>query len=191
VDVQGILQDGVFSGKGEIPYPNCAEAVLFHRIFRYNGTGTICMRSKYLLITFLVIILVSAVVFLWPTDESRIKKLFKEGAMAVEAKDLDGVMAKVSYRYTDDYGMAYLYLKERLKREFSTLSDITVEYEAMKIRVSDNNAVTEVDIRVIATSGKETGYIIGDIKEPLHLRFTLEKERMKWLIVKTEGNAVK
>ena len=149
------------------------------------------MRSKYLIILLLVGIPALAGVLLRPTDESRIQKIFKEGAATMEAKDLEGVMAKVSYRYSDDYGMTYLYLKEKLKSEFGTLSDITVEYEALKIKVSDNNAIAEMDIRVIATLGKETGYIIGDIKEPLRLKVTLEKERMKWLIVKIERNEVK
>ena len=124
---------------------------------------------------------------LWPSDESRIRKLIKEGAKAAESGDLDGVMAKISFNYRDDYGMTYLYLKEILKREFQRLSDISVEYENLKIQVSENTALAELDMRVIATSGNETGYIIGDIKSPLPLRLTLDKERTKWLIVKAEG----
>jgi hypothetical protein len=130
---------------------------------------------------------ISALYILWPSDESRIRKLFKEGAAAVESGDVEGVMAKVSFIYRDDHGMTYLYLKETLKREFKRLSDISVEYGDLKIRVSENTAVAELDIRVIATSGNETGYIIGDIRTPLSLRFTLNKERAKWLIVGTEG----
>ncbi|HET6514911.1 MAG TPA: hypothetical protein VFG09_07095 [Thermodesulfovibrionales bacterium] len=145
------------------------------------------MKRRSLIAAGLVVLAILGFSFLWPTDEGRIRKLFKEGAAAMEAKNLEGVMAKVSYRYTDDYGMTYLYLKEMLKREFGALSDIKVEYDAVRIKVSNNSAVAEVDVRVIATSGKETGYIIGDIREPLRLRFTLEKERMKWLIVKREG----
>jgi hypothetical protein len=44
-----------------------------------------------------------------------------------------------------------------------------------------------MDIRVVATAGTETGYVVGDVKTPVHLSFTLEKERMKWLIVRAEG----
>lgn len=125
--------------------------------------------------------------FLWPTDESRIRKLFKEGARAVESRDLDGVMAKVSFNYRDEHGMTYLSLKEVLKREFQRLSDISIEYEVLKIRVAENAATAELDMRVIATSGSDTGYLIGDVRTPLRLRFTLEKERAKWQLVRTEG----
>ncbi len=127
-----------------------------------------------------------ALYLLWPTDESRIRKLFKEGARAVESRDLDGVMAEVSFNYRDEYGMTYLYLKETLKREFQRLSDISVESGAPKIQVGEDRATAELDVRVIATEGNETGYFIGDARAPLHLRFTLEKERAKWQIVKTE-----
>lgn len=134
-----------------------------------------------------VLVIVLAAYLLWPSDESRIRKLFKEGATAVESGDIDRVMAKVSFNYRDDYGMTYLSLKETLKREFQRLSDISVEYGDLKIRVSENTALAELDIRVVATSGNETGYIIGDIRTPLPLRFTLDKERAKWLIVRAEG----
>jgi hypothetical protein len=44
-----------------------------------------------------------------------------------------------------------------------------------------------MDVRIIATIGNETGYIFGDLPKPAHLKFTLEKERTKWLVAKTEG----
>lgn len=135
----------------------------------------------------LLLIIILAGYLLWPTDESRIRKLIKEGAKAAASGDLDGVMAKISFNYRDDHGMTYLYLKETLKRQFQRLSDISIDYEDLNIAVSQNTALADLDVRVIATAGNETGYIIGDIKTPLPLRFTLEKERTKWLIVKAEG----
>ncbi len=146
------------------------------------------MNKKRIISLFSLLVMIIAAYLLWPSDESRIRKLFKEGAAAVESGDLDGVMAKVSFNYRDDHGMTYLSLKETLKREFQQLSDIGVEYGDLKIRVSDNTAVAELDVRVVATSGNETGYIIGDIKTPFPLRFTLDKERTKWLIVRAEGS---
>lgn len=158
--------------------------------------------KRKLIIGFLsVLVFILVLYFLWPSDEARIRKLFKEGAAAVESRDLDGVMSKVSFAYQDEYGVTYLYLKETLKREFNLLSDIQVEYEALTIQIhkkSDlqgersspnpsDRAMAELDIRVVATSGTETGYLLGDVKTPVHMRFILEKERMKWLIVKAEG----
>ncbi len=132
-------------------------------------------------------LIILAVWFFWPTDESRIRKLVKEGAQAAESGDVEGIMAKISFNYRDEYGMTYLSVRETLKREFQRLSDITVEYGNLKIQVLEDTAVAELDVRVIATSGNETGYVLGDIKSPEQLKLTLDKERTKWLIVKVEG----
>ena len=128
-----------------------------------------------------------AVYLLWPSDESRIRSLFAEGAKAFESKDLEGVISRVSYNYRDDYGMTYLSVKNFMKREMDMLSDIEVEYDGREIRIEKDRAEAILSVRIVATSGNETGYIIGTIKDPLRLRFTLERERRKWLIIKTEG----
>ena len=159
------------------------------------------MKRKLVIGLLSVVVLILVLYLLWPSDEARIRKLFKEGAAAVESRDLEGVMSKVSFAYRDEYGVTYLYLKEILKKEFNLLSDIQVEYEALRIQISKKNdlqgerpspdapdtAMAELDIRVVATAGTETGYILGDVKTPVHMRFILQKERMKWLIVKAEG----
>jgi hypothetical protein len=159
------------------------------------------MKRKLLIGLLSVLVLLFVLYLLWPSDEARIRKLIKEGAGAVESRDLDGVMSKVSFAYRDDHGVTYLHLKEILKREFDRHSDIQVEYGELKIQIikkggtpgehpspdAPDMAIAELDIRVVATAGTETGYILGDVKTPIHMRFTLEKERMKWLIVKAEG----
>lgn len=169
------------------------------RIAAKESSGRKRMNRK-IIIGLVFLVTAVTVVLLWPSDQKRIKKLFKEGAEAVQSKNLDGVMSKVSFNYRDDYGMTYVFLRETLKREFERLSDINVEYRDLRIRVfrekgpgknadlvSSIWATAEMDVRVLATIGTQTGYIIGDPDSPLHLKFTLEKERLHWLIVKTEG----
>lgn len=120
------------------------------------------------------------------SDERRIKKLFREEIKSFEAENLDALMSGVSYNYQDEYGFNYLYLKEFFKKFFSLYSDLRVEYENLKVDISDNKARVEMSIRIIGTSGEDTGYIAGDIKTPLHFIFNLEKKRFKWFILKTE-----
>jgi len=144
--------------------------------------------SRKSLILLIILFTLSLIIYLsWPSDESRIKKLFKEGSKAIEKKDLDGVMSKVSYNYQDDYGLTYLYIKENMKRIFQQLNDIKIEYENLKITISKNIATAGIDVRVVATIGNNTGYILGDLDKPVYLKFTLEKVRAKWLVIKTEG----
>ncbi|MFZ6016977.1 MAG: hypothetical protein ACOYU0_05100 [Nitrospirota bacterium] len=144
--------------------------------------------SKKSIALLLIIILAPIIIYLlWPSDEGRIKKLLKKGSNAVEREDLDDVMSRVSFNYRDDYGFTYLYIKEYMKKVFEQMSDIRVEYENLKIKVNKATATADMDVRIIATIGNDTGYVIGDVAKPIHLRFTLEKERVKWLVTKTEG----
>jgi len=145
------------------------------------------LSKKSIAILFLLILTPIILYFLWPSDENRIKKLFKEGSKAIEREDLDTVMSKVSFNYSDEYGLTYLYLKESMKSVFKQMSDIKVEYENLETKVNDKVATADMDVRIIATIGNDTGYIFGDLPKPVHLKFTLEKERTKWLVMKTEG----
>jgi hypothetical protein len=145
------------------------------------------MSKKSLILLFILIILPIVLYFLWPSDESRIKKLFKEGSNAIEKEELDAVMSKVSFNYSDEYGLTYLYMKELMKSVFQRMSDIKIEYENLMIKVNDKTATADMDVRIIATIGNDTGYILGDLPKPVHLKFTLEKVRTKWLVTKTEG----
>lgn len=74
-----------------------------------------------------------------------------------------------------------------MKSVFKQMSDIKVEYENLETKVNDKVATADMDVRIIATIGNDTGYIFGDLPKPVHLKFTLEKERTKWLVMKTEG----
>lgn len=145
------------------------------------------MSKKTIALLFLFILTPIILYLLWPSDESRIKKLFNEGSRAIEKEDLDAVMSKVSFNYSDEYGLTYLYLKESMKSVFKQMSDIKIEYENLNIKVNDKIAKADMDVRIIATIGNDTGYIFGDLPKPVHLKFTLEKERTKWLVTKTEG----
>jgi hypothetical protein len=140
-------------------------------------------------IAFLVLLIISPVIIylLWPSDESRIKKLFREGARAVEARNVEDVMSKVSFNYSDEHGLSYITLKQAVERTLKQMSGIQVEYEIKKIEIKDEKGVAAVDLRVIATLGKETGYVVGDAPKPAHLTFSLEKERTRWLVTKVEG----
>jgi hypothetical protein len=145
------------------------------------------MSRKTIILLLFLFALPLVIYFLWPSDEARIKKLFREGSMAIEKKDLDAVMSKVSFNYTDEYGFNYLYIKEAMKRVFQEMGDLDIEYENLAITITDKAAKAEMDVRVVATIGNERGYILGDQQKPVHLTFSLEKQRTKWMVLKTEG----
>lgn len=144
--------------------------------------------SKKTIISLALLVLSPLIIyFLWPSDESRIKKLFREGAKAIEVEKIDDVMSTVSFNYTDDQGLAYITIKEGMRRVFQQMSGIKIEYEIKNISVKDNTASAELDLRIIASYGEDTGYVVGDAAKPVHMKFFLEKERTAWLVAKTEG----
>jgi len=145
------------------------------------------MSKKSVIVLFVLILSPLLIYFLWPSDEARIKKLIKEGAAAVEKEEIDNVMSKVSFNYQDDHGMTYILIKKILTEQFKSLSGIKVEYENLKIEIKEKLANAEFDLRVIATIGNQTGYIIGDLKTPARIKLFLEKERVSWLVTKAEG----
>jgi hypothetical protein len=138
----------------------------------------------------LLIFLFSAPVIiylLFPSDKSRIRKLFREGASAVEAKKTEDVMSKISFNYTDEHGLSYLYLQKVFERVFREMDDIKVQYDIKDIDISGDTATADLDVRVTVGRGQGTGYVAGDASAPLHIKFFLDKEHLKWLIVKTAG----
>jgi len=145
------------------------------------------MSKKSIIALALLILSPVIIYFLWPTDEARIKRLFKEGAKAVEAKKIDDVMSKISYSYTDRHGLSYLALKQGMEREFRRMSNIRMEYDITQIEVREKAATARMDVRVIASYGKDTGYVVGDAARPAHLSFSLEKGPTGWLIDSSEG----
>jgi hypothetical protein len=144
--------------------------------------------SKKTVLTIAILILSPIIIyFLWPSDESRIRKLFREGAKAIEQEKIDDVMSRVSFNYTDDNGLSYIAIKEGMGRVFQQMSGIKVEYKIKNITIKNTSATADLDMRVIASYGQDTGYTVGDAANPAHMKFYLEKERTKWLVSKTEG----
>jgi hypothetical protein len=143
-------------------------------------------RNRMILIALLAVT-VLGLYLLWPTDERRIRKLFNEGALAFEQGKADEVMAKVSFNFNEEHGVSYILLKNGLTRLFQQLKDITVEYEITSVIIKDDQADAELDIRMVATRGTDTGYFVGDAAKPLHLKFHLEKQRTTWLVTGTSG----
>lgn len=150
-------------------------------------TWTNGMNKKSVIVLVVIFLSPLIVYFLWPSDENRIRKLFREGARAVEAGKIDDVMAAISFSYQDDHGLSYLAIKKGMEDIFTQWHDISVEYHIKSIQIKEKRATVELDVRVRAASGREEGYVVEDAGNPLSLTFDLEKEPAKWAIVRTEG----
>lgn len=140
------------------------------------------------IISLLVLMLSPVIIYLlWPSDEARVRKLIKQGAAAIEKEDLDRVMSLVSFNYRDDYGLTYILIRKVFEEQFRAMSDIKIEYENLKVQAAGEKATADLDLRVIATIGNNTGYIFGDLRQAAHLKLSLEKEHARWHATKAEG----
>lgn len=145
------------------------------------------MSKKNIAIILFLIVVAVTVFFLWPSDVTRIRKVIKRGTTGFEQKNIEEIMACVSFTYHDEYGMSYLLIKKGVERFLKQLDRIKIEYENLEINVGEKIATAELDVWVIGRRGEHTQYVIGDFDTPLHITFTLGKERMKWLVVGTQG----
>ena len=108
----------------------------------------------------------------------------------MEKEDIDGVMSKISYNYRDEYGLSYLILKKQLQRKFKAYSDIEFDYENLTVEVFNETeeAAAAMDLRVIAMSGEQMGYVIGgDGPALLKLRLKKGGPLKRWQVVEASG----
>lgn len=125
--------------------------------------------------------------FVFVSDEKRIANAIDEGEKAIEAKDLEGCMKKLSYNYSDEYGLSYLQVKSFLERFFSEFQEIDIDKEVLKIEVKEKEARASINLRVVVTIRGEKGYLIGSSEKPETIRMDFEKVRTKWLLNRVEG----
>jgi len=83
-------------------------------------------------------------------------------------------------------GLPNLFIKKGVENVLKQMDGIKIEYEIKNITVKGRAATADLDLRGIA-SYEDTGYSLGGAAKPVHMKFLLEKERAKWLVIKTEG----
>jgi hypothetical protein len=145
--------------------------------------------SKLKAILLLVVIISPVLIWLlWPSDESRIRKLIAQTAHAAEAGDVDGIMAVVDLTYHDSYGLSYLPLKNILEQEFKRLKDIDVSYSALKIDVfKDSAARASMKLEVLAGEEERRGYYLGGPGNDVMLTVTLGKNQFgQWRVTQAK-----
>ncbi len=145
------------------------------------------IRIRYILFGGLLLALSFFLIkFVFVTDEKKIIRVIEAGEKAIEAKDLDGCMKRLSYNYSDEYGLGYLQVKKFLERFFQEFEEIEIEKDVLKIEVKDEEAQASMNLRVIVTVQNQRGYLIGSSESPANIKIDLEKVRTKWLVKRVE-----
>jgi hypothetical protein len=140
------------------------------------------------IIPLLVVIVLGVIGFLsWDSPERGIRAVLSDSQAAVEAKDLNRVMSHVSLQYRDEQGLAYLSMKRLMKMAFDRFEGLDVRLSDIRIDISKDKALVQVDLEVFVVSRNEKAYLIGSQQEPVPIRIALAKESMKWKILSVNG----
>ncbi len=144
------------------------------------------MIKKIILYISILLTIALILYIIWPSDYKRIKNIIKKGKSAIENESIEDVMSLISFNYRDEPGLTYFVLKKNLEKVFHRLSDIEIEYKLIETHIENKTAKASLEIRVIGSIGDNRGYIIGDFDNPELLILTLEKEHLKWLVIKSD-----
>lgn len=143
------------------------------------------LRIKYLLFGGLLLALSFFLIkFIFVSEEKKIIGVIEAGEKSIEAKDLEGCMKRLSYNYSDEYGLSYLQVKKFLERFFQEFQEIEIDKEIFEISVKEDEAQVSMNIRVMVTLQKQKGYLIGSGEKPAEIKIVLERVRTKWLVKK-------
>lgn len=136
----------------------------------------------------LLVLSVFLIKFVFVSEEKRVLKVIEDGEKALEAKDLDGCMKRLSYNYSDEYGLNYLQVKGFLEQFFQEFQEIEIQKEDLKIDVDKKKkeAQASINVRVIVNLQGQKGYLIGSSERPENIKMNFEKARTKWLVNKVE-----
>ena len=123
----------------------------------------------------------------WDSPERRIKKTLSQAETAFEAKDIEETISHFSLQYRDDMGLAYLNIKQLMKRGFDEFEGLDVRLSVDDIAIEDDEATVFTELRLIITQQGERAYLLGSQEEPLLIEFQLAKETFRWKIRAING----
>ena len=148
------------------------------------------MRGKGYIIALAVAALVY-LVFVRPlliSDEARIRKGVKEGARAIEGKELEKCLRHVSLHYKDEYGLTYLSVKGLLIRIFQEFDAFEIDLENLRITLLDKRtAFATFDLKLIVNYRGQRAYLLGSGDFSNRIKMSFAKEGGKWKVTQVEG----
>ena len=135
-----------------------------------------------------VVIAIAAIGYwYWDSPERQIMKVLSKAEAAFEAEDIEGTIDHFSLQYRDDLGLAYLNIKQLMKRGFEEFGEFDVKLGNLDIEVEDDQATVLSEFRLIVISNDQKAYLLGSDEEALPITFILAKETMRWKIRAVNG----
>ena len=141
--------------------------------------------KKFGIILFITAVI--TVIFIFPSDKKRIRKAIGAVEQAVVNEDVQALMDRVSFNYADDYGGSYLTMKKRAENLFNSYDDFDVTAEIAGIAIIEEKVTVDLKVSLIASSGSDRGYLIGDAGGHREIKVFFEKAKLNWMITRLEA----
>ncbi len=131
--------------------------------------------------------LVALVWLFWDSPQSAIRSVLREGATAIEAKNMTSTMSHVSRRYLDENGFNYLAVHRVFGVAFNRFQRIDVKLGDVTVKISGDKAAAQVALQVLVQAQRDTGYVIGAPGAPDLVTINFSKEPLAWRVVSVNG----
>jgi hypothetical protein len=128
----------------------------------------------------------------WPvegmSDEAVIRQVLNSGSAAIARKDSRECLRFTSPQYQDPWGYNIKLIEAFLKKAFKEFSDPRMEFsDRPGIRVSGNQAMVQIAVRLRAGYQGHTNYLLGDAQSFNTLILLLEKKGAAWKVIQVQG----
>jgi hypothetical protein len=145
------------------------------------------MRRTWLIVPLALTLIIAGILIFFPSDKKRVWKVIVSSEKAISDENLDGLMENISYNYRDEYGGTFLLAMRRMQSVFNKFNKIDTELQLIKISVNNKEAEAEINVRVTATHGEDSSYIIADPVNWQRMIIYLDKSPYTWKIIKVKG----
>jgi hypothetical protein len=143
-------------------------------------------RTRYIVICGFISLVVLAW-FFWDSPQRAIRTVLREGATAIEAKNMTNSMSRVSRRYLDENGLNYLAVHRALAVAFERFQRIDVRLGDVTVKITGDKAAAKVALQVLVRVQRDTEYIIGKPGVPDLVTINLRKEPLAWRVISVNG----
>jgi hypothetical protein len=131
--------------------------------------------------------LVVVVWFFSDSSQSAIRTVLREGAAAIEAKNMAGAMSHVSRRYLDENGLNHLAVRRVLGVAFQRFQRMDIRLGDVTVKINGDRAAAQVALQVLVQLQGETAYVVGAPAAPDLVTISFSKEPLAWRVISVNG----
>ncbi|MGH9324960.1 MAG: nuclear transport factor 2 family protein [Vicinamibacteria bacterium] len=116
------------------------------------------------------------------SPEARVKRALESAAAAAEEADVEGFVSSFSSEYGDFANRNRSSLEALVRESFGRVDRLNVTLKSMDVEVEGGEALTRLDVVVVAVRGEERYVVVGTPFEGEKLEVGMRREDGGWKI---------